>query len=209
MYTSGSTNGHNGSAPRISRRWYDDMEAVIRAVHHLPSYPLEYRISRARKRYAAYYDYSTPQRDRIAVSVYNATPHFSFAHEMGHFVDRRGLTNPAGGAFASRTSPTMEIWRKAIAESESYKELRRMKTVGSSEIQAALNYFMRPQELWARSYAQYIAVKSAHSALLTELQEIQAEMRDNLRLSTQWREEDFPPIIKAIDFLFKREGWLV
>ena len=69
-----------------------------------------------------------------------------------------------------------------------------------------LRYLLRHDELWARSYAQYIAVKSGDTTLLKELAETRAEK--NLYNQKQWSEDDFKPILKAMDALFTTLGWI-
>ena len=178
------------------------------AVHQLPSYTLEYRISMAKKRYGAEYKVHEGMPDVIAVSRYNDTPHLSYVHEVGHFVDRRGLTKATMNSLASYVSPDLEKWRFSIAQSAAYQDFKRLKLVGGISGQTALRYLMSPQELWARSYAQYIAIKTQHPGILAELGKYQQEIAVGLRMPVQWQDDDFLPIIKEIDMIFRGEGWL-
>ena len=65
---------------------------------------------------------------------------------------------------------------------------------------------MQGDELWARSYAQYIATKSGSAALMRELNEVRNGTND-YRFA-QWDDADFKPISAAMDVLFKGLGWL-
>jgi hypothetical protein len=68
-----------------------------------------------------------------------------------------------------------------------------------------LQYLLMPEELWARSYLQYITVKTGDEELLDEIQETLAETR-YLRLE-QWPQIEFIMIENTIDDLFRRLGW--
>lgn len=72
-----------------------------------------------------------------------------------------------------------------------------------------ITYALRDNELWARSYAQYIAVRSGDAAMLAELRKEQAETRAaHVPIPTQWEDDDFEPIAKAMDAIFTQLGWL-
>jgi hypothetical protein len=70
-----------------------------------------------------------------------------------------------------------------------------------------VTYMLKPQEEWARSYAQYVATKTKDPAMRAEL----AYMRDpakNPYLIEQWSDDEFEPIAKAIDDLLEMVGAL-
>ena len=72
-----------------------------------------------------------------------------------------------------------------------------------------LAYSLRTDELWARSYAQYIAVRSGDAGMMAELRTEQAEQRRMaVPITTQWQDADFVPIARAMDALFSALGWL-
>lgn len=72
-----------------------------------------------------------------------------------------------------------------------------------------LAYSLRTEELWARSYAQYIAVRSGDAGMMAELRTEQAEQRRMaVPITTQWQDADFAPIARAMDALFAALGWL-
>jgi len=69
-----------------------------------------------------------------------------------------------------------------------------------------LEYYFSSEEIWARSYSQYIAVKSQNRLLLDQL-----SAERNIPVygdCIQWDDEDFAPIAAAIDELFMEMGWL-
>ena len=62
---------------------------------------------------------------------------------------------------------------------------------------------MSDEELWARSYAQYIAKKSGNQDMNAQL----AEMQES-PFPSQWSDDDFAPIMEAIDGIFRAKGWI-
>lgn len=115
-------------------------------------------------------------------------------HETGHRLDHQVLGSR--GEYASVSHPDLQEFRDAVASSEAVKELKRL----DSEYR---DYYLLPQELWARAYAQYIAKRSGDPFLLAQL-DLAAADADG----SQWSDADFVLIGRAIDNLFKKKGWI-
>jgi hypothetical protein len=115
-------------------------------------------------------------------------------HELGHLIDHRVLG--ADGEYASISHPDLQEFRDAVAGSEAVKELRSLEPEHR-------DYYLLPEELWARAYAQYIAKRSGDPFLLAQL-DLAAADADG----SQWTDLDFFPIGRAIDNLFKKKGWI-
>jgi SPP1 gp7 family putative phage head morphogenesis protein len=134
---------------------------------------------------------------RIGVNGDGPWPHLTAIHEIGHFLDLSGLGD--GLKFATSVSHDMAPWQSAVLRSQAIANLRADLSITSKES----DYFLSPVELWARSYAQYIAVKTGDQALREEI----AIARGH-KAWRQWTPKDFKPIMKEIDKLFKQKGWL-
>ena len=68
--------------------------------------------------------------------------------------------------------------------------------------------YLRPQEMFARAYAQWVALKSGDRRMLDQLDARLAD-EDNLRIVlSQWPAAEFLPIARALDTLFERQGWV-
>ena len=69
------------------------------------------------------------------------------------------------------------------------------------------HYVLRPEELFARAYAQWVGWKSGSPTMKSELNDTlrAASLRQRLR---QWPHDEFLPIASAMDRLFERAGWL-
>ena len=90
---------------------------------------------------------------------------------------------------------------KALSDSDAIKWFIDSKDAQDRE------YYLRPTEMVARSYAQYVAVKSGNATMLDQ---VSAIIGSELKVyqHTQWTEADFRPIMKAYDDLFEEIGWL-
>jgi SPP1 gp7 family putative phage head morphogenesis protein len=140
------------------------------------------------------------------------TPMLTQIHETGHFLDFEYFGGGKGSAV--HTSAEFEGFRTAVAESEEWQQLDLIKArleaknaaVGLTrteiKIYKRVDYLLTPWELWARAYAQYIAVESGNDELLANL----ATIRQS-GLGGQWGTEDFKEIRGEIDALIRSMGW--
>jgi hypothetical protein len=67
-----------------------------------------------------------------------------------------------------------------------------------------MEYYLRPREIWARAYAQWIAVRSGDRTLLNQVKKLSAS-HYSWRV---WEEKDFEPVAREIDAMFEKRGWL-
>lgn len=136
-------------------------------------------------------------------------PGLDALHELGHYVDWAVL--PPTSAFGSASLPAeFDEWFVAVANSSACREMSRIATspafVGVTladgthvqlvEDAAHARYALQAPEVFARSYCQYIAVRSGNVTLRTEL-----DLALQNHYPEQWRDEDFGPIADAIDGL--------
>lgn len=181
----------------------------------LPIIPVTQNSGRSR---LGYYSFSYGGRSvEISISRYGEHPELTLAHEAGHFLDHAGIGQ---GVFASERSELLSGWREAVKNSQAYQLLRDMLADPrkfAAEFPLAggvysvtpdvrhLAYLADTKELFARSYAQYIAVRSGDPILLAQLNK---ERSDKIYGARQWSDEDFAPIAAAFDQLFRSLGWL-
>lgn len=137
---------------------------------------------------------------KIVISEKCNDPMFAVLHEVGHLIDY--LCIPGRYEFANNKIKNMlSNWWKVVKKTEAYKNLAGMRPKNGI-IKKRIKYLLTPDELWARSYSQYIATKSSHPQLRKEL---------SVNLSSlypkQWNEDDFREIEVAIDELLRRLKW--
>lgn len=157
----------------------------------------------------------------IEVNPASQSAALTVVHEVGHFLDYSGLGNP--GEWASEMPGAMDRWRAAISESRGIQRLRPLLEAGADRTietltdgtvveyrvkQGYLRYMLRPRELWARSYAQFIAVESADLTLLHQLDDLRSRPLNRFYYGEQWGNEDFLPILASIEAIFCDLGWM-
>jgi hypothetical protein len=116
-------------------------------------------------------------------------------HEVGHFLDDQVLV--AHGRATS--SPLLEPWRRAVLRSDAILRLREL--ARSPPVTSAgqhLNYLLRFTETFARTYVQWIALRSRSGVLLEEVGEAQIA----LNYGEFWAFDDFDEIAEALDEAF-------
>jgi hypothetical protein len=147
-------------------------------------------------------NYVTGQRSgRIQIHPTGSHPELTAIHEIGHMLDFMALPNPQHGAWPTHMAPALAAWRSAVDRSNAIAQLRAMKP-GKYR-----NYLLRREEIWARSYAQYIAVRSQDPVLLAQV----ARMRvpgTGVYYPRQWDDAEFEPIAAEFDRLLKALGWI-
>ena len=140
----------------------------------------------------------------IYLSPSASCPEFTIAHEVGHWLDIAAM--PSSGILASRDNDhPLNGFIRAAAHTRSMRDLREFSRVsGDRHIQEHIDdYLMLPEELWARAYAQYVAVRSADAKLLQGLTLVNREP-----INGHWPREEFLQLANLIDKLFLKLGWI-
>jgi SPP1 gp7 family putative phage head morphogenesis protein len=191
---------------------------LIDQVHgdgQLPAVPVKQSVS---KKEHGHYRWRGFQPVEITVSKHGDHPELTFAHEVGHFIDHQGMSKP--GRYASKFSEDlMRGWHEAVTNSPSIKRLKDAlkethidcrdifgNTIKVRVASQYVRYLLQTEEIWARSYAQYIAVRSGDKAMLDQVDSIRKSGRTESGLS-QWQDDEFEPIARAIDAIFNQLGW--
>ena len=167
----------------------------------------------------------------ITVSKLNTKhPGMTYAHEVGHYIDQQwlGARNQYGQPLRYFTddldAPGMREWWQAVQNTRAIGTLTDMQqaarqrtrftypkpdgTTGSVSPDAQyLKYALSPKEVWARSYAQYIAHRTQDPSLLRQLDSERNPLTDAY-YATQWADDDFEVIADAFDALFEMFGGL-
>lgn len=151
----------------------------------------------------------------IVISPSSPAWGMSLLHELGHFLDWSGMRTL--GAFASAANPTMAAWLSAVDSTPTVQTLRHhlatpfaMTAPGGAvqwvNVSGLAAYWLREEEMFARSYAQYIVTRSADPILISELQLLQS--RTPFMALSQWTPAEFTVISAEFDKLFYKRGWM-
>lgn len=137
-----------------------------------------------------------------------------------------GATQIGEWSSADVTNRALAEWREAVTNSKAVQTLKtwreaprhqRGTTTPAGDIPQHLDYdhlryLLQTHEVFARSYAQYIAVRSKDAVGLAELRKLQAQGKPGSQgifpaYTRQWEDDDFEPIAQAFDRLFDSLGW--
>ncbi len=165
----------------------------------------------------------------ITINSYGPTPELTFAHEFGHLVDFTAAPGPMlpRGVFAhigevvSKGAPLQvgsEIEQavydfiEAVAESPEVQALRTAIQSGVAHFDGKaeyigqnVDYYLQPHELWARAYAQFVAVRSGMPVMNEQVQ-LWIEHPKLIGRLRQWAPDAFAKIEPYIEALLKQLG---
>ena len=200
--------------------------ATIDGVHgdgKLPSIPVFGRTTDAENTGEFAFDTTTGKAAHIGISPAGERQRLTFIHETGHFIDGFGIPRSDGKEGPGRsysTDPAMKEWWKAVQKSDAVKTLKGLRGKSVIDITmpdgkparlklkgGAVDYLLRNDELWARSYAQYVATRSSDTTLRKELGDSLGGF-EHPYIPRQWNHQDFEPIAAEFDRLFTKLGWL-
>jgi hypothetical protein len=128
----------------------------------------------------------------IRVSACSGRVALGFAHELGHFVDHQLGYDPRARIWASAIHPAFAPWRTAAAA------LAVRPFPGGRSRQ---RYFESAHEVWARSYAQTVLLRSGDTTLEEQLATLQRSDDPFV-----WPADAFEPVAVEVERVFERLG---
>lgn len=165
------------------------------------------------KKHRAHYDPNVPQ-----IAFQGPTGDYKYrelvtAHELGHMIDHQGL--PGAGYTSNRLALGGVVPAEFVAVFQAIQKAARWNDIrdavaaskAGTEWGDYVRYLAKPEEWWARAYAQWVAWKSGSSVMKQEIDKLLASSRKGWRLIS-WGHDDFLPIAQAIDTLMESLGWL-
>ena len=158
---------------------------------------------------------------RIEIAEQAEHPELTTAHELAHYLDDCGFGTLEG--WASETEPRLGALRQAWETTISVRALRRGLETGQLtahlpngvpvefplmlEERENCRYYLQGRELFARSYAQYLAHKSKNRVLLHQVR-LRRESVEGRFYQVQWADGDFRVVAQAFDQILEGYGWL-
>jgi len=138
--------------------------------------------------------YRFRKRDPIdlRVSRVGGRAALGFLHELGHLLDHQIYYDRKTRSWASAVHVAFTAWRTAAAT------LEKRPLPGGRGRQ---RYFQSVHEVWARSYAQTVLLRSADPVLQGQLEKLQAE--DDVHV---WSAQQFEPVATEVERVFERLG---
>lgn len=169
---------------------------------------------------AGMFRHTPRQSGNIAVDIKlnlkkNDHPELTLLHEIGHYLDVTALTK-TGYASKLQTDQNMKALMKALNDSPEILEMKQKKgeyfakfltnISMRNQIQGYYKYLMSEQEMFARAFAQYIAVKSDSKLLKEQVNKLNERDLKGIA-KTQWNDQNFVPILEQFDNLFQGLQW--
>lgn len=138
--------------------------------------------------------YRFRKRDPIDVRVsrLGGRATLGFLHELGHLLDHQIHYDRKSRAWASKVHPAFAQWREAAAR----LEVRPLPGGHGRQ-----RYFQAVHEVWARSYAQTVLVRSGEGVLEKLLVKLQLD--DDAHV---WPAEQFEPVAAEVERVFEQLG---
>ncbi len=130
---------------------------------------------------------------------------FTLLHELGHWIDYTYLDLPRNVTMVGNAFVDIFPVLQAVEQSELWKSYEMMladRATSKIRREHIKDYLMKPYEVWARVYSQYIAEQSGNSSLIAALQRGQKRA-----IADQWKDEDFASIRNALQALFVKKKW--
>jgi hypothetical protein len=153
--------------------------------------PVPVRVTRTISEAGAY-RYRRANPIDLRVSRRSGHVAIGFLHELAHLVDHQLHYDRRSRVWASAVHPAFAAWRAAAAR------LHRRPFPGGSHRK---RYFESAQEVWARSYAQTVLVRSNDRFLQEELARLQRANEPQV-----WPADVFEPVALQVELVFQRLG---
>lgn len=197
--------------------------AVVDGVHwdgKLPQGTLREMTSIERVLHPTAYGFYNPKTDEVASKPWFGTK-LTFVHEIGHFLDYKGIDTPFISAAAR--SPSMQQWRDAVARSSPVHFLTGLSIGNVVRVEIGgvvyqmkidhedikhIDYLLKWHELWARCYLQYVVLKSTDKDIKRRF--IHVSREPDIKLFKEvWPWSEFKKTIAPeIDQIFATLGWI-
>jgi hypothetical protein len=128
----------------------------------------------------------------VRVSRLGGRVALGFLHELAHLLDHQVFYDRKTRTWASAVHVAFAPWRAAAAQ------LERRPLPGGRYRQ---RYFQATHEVWARSYAQTVLLRSADPVLEAQLTKLQADDDPHV-----WPAEQFEAVAVEVERVFERLG---
>lgn len=185
---------------RVSGNLKDQVQIALKAIDEVHDDGMlpEIQLNRTQRNYLGYFQpKANPEGatgSYIGVRADGNWPALTTVHEVGHFLDLDAIG--VKGKYATRADAAM---KQVLAVAEQTEAIQALRAANSERTE----YLLKPQEIWARAYAQFVATRASSPLLKSQLEKAIA-----YEPHRQWQPADFTRLASAIELLFKSLGWL-
>ena len=186
-------------------RQFRHVVSLVDQLHTFPKLPtIPLLLTKTRREGGAYISRTRPPIPiSINISVHTESPALTLLHEVGHLLDHLAL-NPIKQGFGSGHDPFFDPLRNFWAANKKIRRLTRMATRSSAmnpKRCSFLRYQLQVDEIWARTYLQWVVTKSNDQLLQVNLDQVVADSPE-----VYWDAEEINAIIPLVDQLFSEAG---
>lgn len=181
---------------------------LIDGVLKLPELPVIQVHFTHSERFGGYTAGSEVNPPTIELSVFGITPRLTASHEVGHFLDDAiGEFQEYASLISNSQIEHILLVSEESAAIQAFREYARQTESTLSPKRFRVLNRLNPEEIWARAFAQYIALRSKDAKMLAEV-ELRREIEAGVLQNEQWEWDDFTSIGQAIDTELRSMGWL-
>jgi hypothetical protein len=157
---------------------------------------------------------------QIKIDPLSERKELAIAHEIGHLLDWE-VWGKNGRFGSDNKSVVLQKWLKTVTKTDSYKRMNHLRKVdhyivqtpnGSKKTEVKHGHLiscLSPHELWACSYAQYVATKSENATVIRAQIDKFNQSTYSQMYARYWKQPDFLDVAHEISELFGNLGWLV
>jgi hypothetical protein len=197
---------------------------LVERVHGVRNLVVELDVCSLNRNTEAAYAAAHIAGQKSGVIFYNSRKSVScaaFLEEFGHALDHQAFNDRLDWASETGDSDIEEVIR-AIRASPTFQRVRGYRlgmTIDLRQLDKTaretitngktLEYEQRIEEWFARAYVQFIAISSGDESLLQELATLRTSEMFELLYPYAWPDEEFEPIARGMERVFRRKGWIV
>jgi hypothetical protein len=186
-------------------RQFRHVVSVVDQLHRFPKLPtIPVLITKTRREGGGYiYRVRPPIPLSINISARADSPPITLLHEIGHLLDHLAL-NPIKQGFGSQRDPLFDRLRNYWAATKKIRHLNKTvagRMISNPKERSFLRYQLRVDEIWARTYLQWVVAKSDDLFLQVCLDQVVA-----VSAEVYWDATEMNGIIPLVDELFFEAG---
>lgn len=191
----------------------DRLRRVLKGVDavHLPKSlkPVQVTLTRTVQG-ANFFAYADTGPYAIELNPAGTHPELSLLHEVAHFLEWQAIPKVIFGPRNFGADPLFGRWLFVLSQTPT---VRRLSAILDQEPELSpthqqTSYVLRPVELWARAYCQYVT-READVPIL--YQQIAAENRaaaGTIVNDVYWAWDEFAPVQEAMKVIFRHLEWI-
>ena len=145
----------------------------------------------------------------ISLNPFGSHSELSLLHEVGHHLEWRSVPKAQLGPRDFASDPRFADWLYAAYNTALVQRLLHLleQQEEGSQTFNEIGYLLRPNELWTRSYSQYIARAASLPVLFEQTEAENKVVTGKIKYEPYWSREEFASLQQTMDVIFAELGW--